>query len=820
MSWGTAIELVGAAGGAVVPGYWGAVIGAGAGVLGAAVDGGGAGDILLGGVVGGLSSFGGRAVGTAASKKLLAGVDKHSVLLTREIRRDARDDLRRALPGVHKGAMRKSYDNSRHLKPDELGEKWKALTDAEKTKFGMLDQNKATRQKVRDALAYRDAKHARKNYQDRLRERRQRKIDGSLAKYKKPFTPGEAGSWGTRGLRALGGAGLMGALTAGWGAMTGSPGSNGDGADPATDRIAAPGTWVGGHVQSMGEGPFRQGAGEGIGFLFQPDGIAADLQGWYAAPGGMDGNGSLADGLSDNWQLFGDEGAFDTDNAVVPSLPTVPMQLDAQTPAAYQEAASRLVQAAQRFDAIQQEVAEQIVETAENTELGREQISALIRGINLKAQTSDGTDASFVDLLGQAFTESLSTVEERAGTNSEIEKVVSEMEDQMNKALEEQQKSMEEALKQLPKPNDPSYPYNPGQLPGVNPGQLPGNPLPQDPGHRLPEVPTPTIPAPSDPADPAGTPTPPPTPDIPDRPDPVIPGDRGTPNDPSTPPVAPPVVPPPGDIGSSPIGMGGMGSNLLNSLWPLLAAQQGGMFGQRPMGMGDDPRRLDRERLAPVRPAEVEPARVPPPPAPAQPAGASAGQSGAVATPSVPPSGATAPPDSGTPPTRGAARADGKVPYTFTGGQTVWVSPKVYDALVAAVADTTGTDARAAYGMAPATSAKTGDPKDKYPGSRVDPHQLMTGDIAMWEDGRTALLVVFEPAEEGGSAQDGVLKVIVSGALKQFAPEMSDAEEDFGAFAGFFHPPGIEGSGSGSEAIPATDPTLQPVPAMPVPAGG
>ncbi|WP_158453206.1 hypothetical protein [Nocardia otitidiscaviarum] len=616
-------------------------------------------------------------------------------------------------------------------------------------------------------------------------------------------------AWGSAGLQALGGFGAAGLRN--WSAgEDGGPG--GGSGDPQTDRVAAPGIWVGGHVESMGEGQFKPGPGSGppgqpVGFLFQPEGISADLQSWYGAPGG----GSLADGLSDNWQLFGDSSNFETDKATVPPLPTVPMQIGAQTPAVYQEAASRLVQTAGQFDAMQEEVAKSIVETAENTELGREQISALIRGINLKAQTSDGTDASFVDLLGQAFAENLSTMEERSGTNSEIAKVIADMEARMNAQLEEDRKALEEAMKKWQElPQGPGNPYNPG----VPPGQ----PSPNDPSSPLPTLPTPNIPTPSDPSKPSDPGRLPGTPGSPSNPGGRDPGspNPGSPNDPTKPSVPTPVTPPAGDMGS---GLAGMGSNLMSSLWPLLAAQQGGMFGQRgPLGNETDPRRFDRERLSPVQPPQVQPPQTQPTTPPGQQSPQGTGTPpGQPATHTGPTPGATAPQDSGTPPR--TARSDGKVLYDFKDGRTQYVYPKVYDALEAAFADTKGTDARAAYGM---ESGKSGEPKDKYPGSRVDPNQLMTGDIAMWEDGRTALLVVFGD-ENGGPSGGGTLEVIVDGVLTEFGPEMSDAEGDFGAFAGFFHPPGIEESASGSTAgdvVPATDPTVQPVPAMPVSAVG
>lgn len=146
----------------------------------------------------------------------------------------------------------------------------------------------------------------------------------------------------------------------------------------------------------------------------------------------------------------------------------------------------------------------------------------------------------------------------------------------------------------------------------------------------------------------------------------------------------------------------------------------------------------------------------------------------------------TAPPtnaQSSQPPTGMPGRtpnADGSVVYTFPDGRTQKVSATVAQALDAAFGNASGTDAQAAYTKTP---AKWSDKKQI--GTPVDPYQLMTGDVAVW-DGRTAILVVF-PSEEGGT-----LEAVVNGQLKQFTAEMSDNAGEFGQFVGFSHPNGIE----------------------------
>lgn len=125
---------------------------------------------------------------------------------------------------------------------------------------------------------------------------------------------------------------------------------------------------------------------------------------------------------------------------------------------------------------------------------------------------------------------------------------------------------------------------------------------------------------------------------------------------------------------------------------------------------------------------------------------------------------------------------DGRVVYTFPDGRTQEVSPVVAAALDAALDNAAGTDATAAY------ARTTVSLNDRNLGDRVDPHQLVTGDVARW-DQRTALLVAFD------TESSGTLEAIVAGQLRPFTPEMRDGEGDFGPFAGFFHPRGIEHTG-------------------------
>ncbi|MGW0179018.1 hypothetical protein [Nocardia sp. NPDC003345] len=144
--------------------------------------------------------------------------------------------------------------------------------------------------------------------------------------------------------------------------------------------------------------------------------------------------------------------------------------------------------------------------------------------------------------------------------------------------------------------------------------------------------------------------------------------------------------------------------------------------------------------------------------------------------------------------------------YTFPDGRTQEVSAVVARVLDAAFGNAAGTDARRAY---EGTVAAWTDPKRI--GSRVDPSQLMTGDVGTWEN-RTAVLAVF------GSDMDGRVEAVVDGVLRvvDALAEMNDGGGAFGGFTGFFHPPGIEkavADGSAPALEPSGDQTSTAVPA-------
>ncbi|WP_157172481.1 hypothetical protein [Nocardia pneumoniae] len=244
--------------------------------------------------------------------------------------------------------------------------------------------------------------------------------------------------------------------------------------------------------------------------------------------------------------------------------------------------------------------------------------------------------------------------------------------------------------------------------------------------------------------------------------------------------------------------MAGMMSSLP---WQLASMMGNGMtnpYAQDPAAQTDanDP----REVIAAPPPIAPAPPTSTAPPAPPAAAGAAPPPS----QPAVAPGGPSAQPAAnGTPPR--TPGADGTVDYTFPDGKVQKVSAVVAQGLDAAFANTDGTDAQTAYA---ATPAKWTDRKQI--GDRTDPSQLMTGDVAEWEN-RTALVRVLGP-------DDGdLVEIIVEGRLQHLVAEkadkLTDSGGEFGLFVGFAHPPGIgvaapePGAGAPAETpVPADQP--------------
>ncbi|WP_280384382.1 hypothetical protein [Nocardia wallacei] len=254
-------------------------------------------------------------------------------------------------------------------------------------------------------------------------------------------------------------------------------------------------------------------------------------------------------------------------------------------------------------------------------------------------------------------------------------------------------------------------------------------------------------------------------------------------------------------FGMSPFGMNGMGMNPYS--------QQEQM--RREMADRDlERRRQEMEMRRAQQPGAVQ-ASAAPQPAQTAPAAQATAQNGA------PPNNAAAPPPGGPPPR--VPGADGLVDYTFPDGRTQKVPPVVAQGLDVAFANTQGTDAQAAYANTP---AKWTDPKQI--GDRVDPSQAKTGDVATWDKNRSAIVVVFGTGQ-GGDAGGGLgdaaagepMEAIIAGQLKQLRSEdmntLSDKTGEFGGFAGFLHPRGVDAAApdtAGAEqGAPAGDQAMQ-----------
>lgn len=238
----------------------------------------------------------------------------------------------------------------------------------------------------------------------------------------------------------------------------------------------------------------------------------------------------------------------------------------------------------------------------------------------------------------------------------------------------------------------------------------------------------------------------------------------------------------------------GMGSALQSMLLPQLMRT---MLGQTRRGVPDEREaghRVGRDR--PDHRARVAAVPAPAPTTNAAPAAQAPGQ------PAAAPNGeaktVSARPDSGRPvgkpmPAAVSQGADNAV-YTYPDSRTQEVSAVMVRVLDAAFGNAAGTDARSAY---TGTPAEWTDPKRI--GRRIDPNEVMTGDVCVWEE-RTAVLVKFD-------GQD-MLEAVVDGALVKIADlwQMRDGAGEFGGFVGIFHPPGIEkvADESAATAVPGS----------------
>lgn len=631
---------------------------------------------------------------------------------------------------------------------------------------------------------------------------------------------------GRAGLIGLG-SGLFNFLDDPFSGDEGGGGDPGGGAQPAKQQT--PLVWDGLKPATtagvMWEEPFVMNAelqaqtqAKESGFLLRPEKLNPTLIEWYGGE-----TGSLAFSMVDNYLLYGDPKLkTPLELTPVPQMPETTAVQASTGGSSYGTLVKNLNAKAVKMTEAQEKVpkAKEAVEITQ--ERGLKNIAALINGVNrLMVGIPDNSEKNFVDVLTKAFSELIQSVEDDAMANKlEADKLGAEDAADQKAARENLADSVNRFAGQQ---QDPGYnpnssqigannPYNPGNIPGYN--NPPTSQDLTDSADRFKQQ----------------------AEDLQKQADKAL----GTGSNPSL--TTPASYNPgssqlgsPGSLGGM-SGMGGMGAmggmgemfNMLMQQRMMRDMQDTDMSRRSP---DLDPSRYDRAG-APTMAPQAQPAATTPW---SNQAAAATNTAAAAAQPAVHQTGA---PNGATSTQPGAAvpkrvpGEDGLVPYAFPDGRTQRVPVAVAQALDKAFADKKGTDAQAAYQGTPGAWT---DSRDIGPG--VDPFQLATGDVGTWiirqpksesqkpalvpasasdqpaaivtvggdtgdkeqppkdtpDTGsgdepqyRTALLVAF------GNGESGTLEVLVAGELRQYAPEMSDTEGDFGEFAGFKHPRGVE----------------------------
>ncbi|MFF2554716.1 hypothetical protein ACFVUS_27195 [Nocardia sp. NPDC058058] len=241
----------------------------------------------------------------------------------------------------------------------------------------------------------------------------------------------------------------------------------------------------------------------------------------------------------------------------------------------------------------------------------------------------------------------------------------------------------------------------------------------------------------------------------------------------------------------------GLGMDMMSSLLPMLMGQ---MYNRNLA----DPDRLDRRYGR--DPSDQDPRNMLPvvqgaPPAVIQ------------QTPAPAPPSATDKPVNQAPNSNQAATLtpgpDGGVDYQFPDGKVQRVSVVVAKALDKAFADKKNSDAQSAYADTP---AKWSDIKQI--GRSVDPYELMTGDVGIWENPDRVVIV-----RAMGSDSEASLDLIVNGELRRYPDEISESTGDFGTFAGWAHPRGIEMTSMSSGRVENSAPGVNQAPGTSIGAG-
>ncbi|TLG12427.1 hypothetical protein FEK35_10960 [Nocardia cyriacigeorgica] len=522
---------------------------------------------------------------------------------------------------------------------------------------------------------------------------------------------------------------------------------------------------------------------------------------------------SLVEYLDITYRMFGQDEPVDMELPKLPKMHLARPGIDE-----YTYASEGLIRAADAYESVQQKAWETVVKTKEMTKTGRTNILDLIDGINNYAIMANN-DASFFDILETGF---LSVDGVREASTEKSQELGQDLRGWVQKELDANAAQGKKDMDALGKRIEAAFggtqnppPTGPGTTGPGTTGPSIQNPPPwvNDNGPKQPG----TTPDPTRPGtiNPPGTITPPDTKPPASGVKPPV-SDIKPPT--TTPPIStPPRVNPPISSPSSP-GLGGMPGMGMPGMGMGMPGMGMPGMGMGLPGMNDQlARRNDLDRDLARRREELEARRdkdkprdvVPPRPA-GQPAVAQQGAPGVANGQQVNAnSGATAAPGAGTPPPPGQAvgpvpNEKGLVEFNFPGRPPLWVSPVVHGALTAAVANKKGIDAKAAYANTP---AKWND--DKTIGLRIDPSQLITGDVASWKDG-TAIAVVWKPEGGAGAAPaadganpaaggtEGTLEIVANGELQAVTGDIMKEDGPYGPFNGFFHPNGID-------AVPQAD---------------
>lgn len=597
----------------------------------------------------------------------------------------------------------------------------------------------------------------------------------------------------------------------------GSDGSGGDAPGAAANRVAL--VWDGDAPAAaagvMDKHPFLQGSSPqaGRGFLLRPEGLNPSIVTWFGGP-----TNSFAFSLVDTHQMFGDlkkKEALD-----VKPVPRMPASVQGVTGSAggraYTNAADGLNDSAKILHDTQESVVSALKTVEEISKTGKENVGKLIVGFNryIVQHLQNDSDIHFITVAGQGFTELVQILERGAAENTAAAagiKQPSAAQDQA--AAQNLANSVGRYAGQM---NNPGLNPDSSQI-GVNNPWNPGNLGTSD----------------------AATPDPSALKDAGDKWRDQAENLAGAASNPSN---VNPISYDPGaalNPGASQLGtpgaMGGTGG-FMDMMLPLqLMAQQRAMRDAVDKDMSDqmddlDPSRFDQAAVATMPQAQ--------PPVGTTPWSNQAAANNAATTAAQPvahhpagaPNGATST-QPGTAVPKRVAGEDGLVPYAFP-KETQRVPLAVAQAFDKALANKSGTDAQVAYqGTAGAWTdskdigeavypPKTGDvatfiirqpknepqkaepvPAQSGGETQIQPAAIVTvgGDTAETNEPdtgssgdsqyRTALLVVY------GDGETGTVEAVVNGEFRQFETEMSDTGGDFGEFAGFKHPKGVEAAG-------------------------